>query len=75
MDGGTGPSTRIDVDSLKQDLSRFRERLEGWADSIVAKTEAEKSQHVQEMQKLSGMVVGRCISYLDWMFMLLLLLL
>lgn len=58
MDGGPGPSARIDVESLKQDLNRFRERLEGWADSIVLKTEAEKSQHVQEMQKLSGVVVG-----------------
>ena len=62
MEGGTGPSARIDVETLKEDLKRFKERLEGWADSIVIKTETEKSQHVQEMQKMSGMVVGRVVS-------------
>ena len=62
MEGGTGPSARIDVETLKEDLKRFKERLEGWADSIVIKTETEKSQHVQEMQKMSGMVVGSVVS-------------
>lgn len=53
---GIAPLTnaRIDIESLKRDLYRFKERLEGWADSIVIKTEAEKSEHVREMQQLSG---------------------
>lgn len=58
MDGGTGPSTRIDIESLKHDLNTFKKRLDTWADSIVDRTEAEKSQHVREMQKLSGVFVG-----------------
>lgn len=62
MEGGTAPSTRIDIETLKEDLDKFKERLEEWADSIVTKTETEKSQHVQEMHKLSGMVVGHVVS-------------
>lgn len=47
-------TARIDLQGLEQDLNTFKEKLDGWSDAIVRKTEAEKVQHVREMQKLSG---------------------
>lgn len=50
----TNSLTRIDLDSLENDLNRFRGQLDAWADTIVAKTEAEKTQHVRELRQLAG---------------------
>lgn len=47
-------TARIDLQGLEKDLNSFKEKLDGWSDAIVRKTEAEKVQHVREMQKLSG---------------------
>lgn len=47
-------TARIDLQGLEHDLNTFKEKLDGWSDAIVRKTEAEKVQHVREMQKLSG---------------------
>ncbi|KAI8105043.1 hypothetical protein M9435_000215 [Picochlorum sp. BPE23] len=46
-------TARIDLQGLEKDLNSFKEKLDGWSDAIVRKTEAEKVQHVREMQKLS----------------------
>lgn len=49
---------RIDLEGLERDLTAFKNKLEGWANGIVAQTENEKLQHVREMQKLTGTAVN-----------------
>lgn len=55
------PSTSsIDIRSLDADLSRFRSQLDQWADQVVARTVAEKDNHLRVQGKLAGASLPAC---------------
>jgi hypothetical protein len=55
------PSTSsIDIQSLDADLNRFRSQLDQWADQVVARTVAEKDNHLRVQGKLAGASLPAC---------------